>query len=33
MIEKILKETNVSPKLELTLNDYNRLVQMSTMKA
>lgn len=33
MIEKILKETYVTPKVELTQNDYNRLVQMATMKA
>lgn len=33
MIEKILKETNVTPKVELTQNEYNRLVQIATMKA
>ena len=33
MIEKILKETYVTPKVELTQNEYNRLVQMATMKA
>lgn len=33
MVEKILKETYVNPKVELTQNDYNRLVQMATMKA
>lgn len=33
MVEKILKETCVNPKVELTQNDYNRLVQMATMKA
>lgn len=33
MVEKILKETYVTPKVELTQNDYNRLVQMATMKA
>lgn len=33
MIEKILKETIVTPKVELTQNEYNRLVQMATMKA
>lgn len=33
MIEKILKETYVTPKVELTQSDYNRLVQMATMNA
>lgn len=33
MVEKIFKETYVNPKVELTQNDYNRLVQMATMKA
>lgn len=33
MIEKILTETYVTPKVELTQNEYNRLVQMATMKA
>lgn len=33
MIEKILKDTYVNPKVELTQNDYNRLVQLATMKA
>ena len=33
MVEKILKETYVTPKVELTQDDYNRLVQMATMKA
>lgn len=33
MVEKILKDTYVNPKVELTQNDYNRLVQMATMKA
>jgi len=33
MIEKILKDTYVSPKVELTLDDYNRLVQTAQMKA
>lgn len=33
MLEKILKETYVTPKVELTQNEYNRLVQMATMKA
>ena len=33
MVEKILKETYVTPKVEMTQNDYNRLVQMATMKA
>ena len=33
MVEKILKETYVTPKIELTQNDYNRLVSMATMKA
>ena len=33
MVEKILKESHVNPKVELTLDDYNRLVQMATMSA
>jgi len=33
MIEKILKETCVNPKVELTENDYNRLMQLAQMKA
>ena len=33
MVEKILKETYVNPKVELTQNDYNRLVSLATMKA
>ena len=33
MIEKILKETYVTPKVELTQDDYNRLVSLATMKA
>ena len=33
MIEKILKDTYVTPRVELTQNDYNHLVQMATMKA
>jgi len=33
MIEKILKDTYVSPKVELTQTDYNRLVQTAQMKA
>lgn len=33
MIENILKKNFVTPKVELTQNDYNRLVQMATMKA
>lgn len=33
MVEKILKETYVTPKVLLTQNEYNRLVQMATMKA
>lgn len=33
MIEKILKETYVIPKVELTQDDYNRLVSLATMKA
>ena len=33
MIEKILKETYVTPKVELTQDDYNRLVSMAKMKA
>ena len=33
MIEKILKETYVIPKLELTQDDYNLLVSMAKMKA
>lgn len=33
MIEKILKETYVTPKVELTQNEYNRLVSLATMKA
>lgn len=33
MVEKILKETYVNPKVELTQNDYNRLVSMAQMKA
>ena len=30
MIEKILKDTNVNPKVELSQNDYNRLVELAT---
>ena len=33
MIEKILKDTHVSPKVELTQTDYNQLVQTAQMKA
>ncbi len=33
MIEKILQDTYVSPKVELTQTDYNRLVQTAQMKA
>lgn len=33
MIEKILKDTYVNPKVELTQSDYNRLVQTAQMKA
>ena len=33
MVEKILKETYVNPKVELTQNDYNRLVSMARMNA
>lgn len=33
MVEKILKETYVNPKVELTQNDYNRLVSMAKMNA
>jgi hypothetical protein len=33
MVEKILKETYVNPKVELTQNDYNRLVELARMKA
>lgn len=33
MVEKILKETYVTPKVELTQDDYNRLVSMAKMKA
>ncbi len=33
MIEKILKDTYVNPKVELTQSDYNRLVSMAQMKA
>ncbi len=33
MIEKILKDTYVNPKVELALNDYNLLVEMAQMKA
>ena len=33
MVEKILKETYVNPKVELTQSDYNRLVSMAQMKA
>lgn len=33
MIEKIFKETYVTPRVELTQADYNRLVQMAQMKA
>ena len=33
MIEKILKDTYVNPKVELTQTDYNRLVQTAQMKA
>ena len=33
MVEKILKDTYVNPKVELTQTDYNRLVQTAQMKA
>ena len=33
MIEKILKDTSVNPKVALTQTDYNRLVQTAHMKA
>ena len=33
MMEKILKDTYVNPKVELTQSDYNRLVSMAQMKA
>lgn len=33
MIDRILKDTYVCPKVELTQEDYNRLVQMARMKA
>ena len=33
MIEKILKDTYVNPKVELTQTDYNRLVQTAHTKA
>lgn len=33
MVEKILKETYVTPKVELTQNEYNRLVELATMNA
>lgn len=33
MVEKILKDTYVNPKVELTQSDYNRLVSMAQMKA
>lgn len=33
MIEKILKDTYVNPKVELTEKDYNRLMKMAKMKA
>lgn len=33
MVEKILKETYVTPKVELTQDDYNRLVSIAKMKA
>lgn len=33
MIGKILKDTYVNPKVELTQSDYNRLVQTAQMKA
>ena len=33
MIEKILKDTYVNPKVELTQSDYNSLVQTAQMKA
>ena len=33
MVEKILKETYVNPKVELTQSDYNRLVSLAQMKA
>ena len=32
-MEKILKETYVNPKIELTQNEYNRLVDLAKMKA
>ena len=33
MAEKILKETYINPKVELTQSDYNRLVSLAQMKA
>lgn len=33
MVERILKETYVTPKIELTQTDYNRLVSMAKMNA
>lgn len=33
MVEKILKNTYVNPKIELTQSDYNRLVELARMKA
>jgi hypothetical protein len=33
MIEKILKDTYVNPKVELTQNEYNNLVALARMKA
>ena len=33
MVEKILKENYVNPKVEMTLDDYNRLVSLARMNA
>lgn len=33
MVEKILKDSYVNPKVELSQSDYNRLVSMATMNA
>ena len=33
MVEKILKETYISPKVELSQSEYNKLVDMARMKA
>ena len=32
-MEKILKETYVCPKVEMTESEYNRLVELARMKA